>query len=115
MRDEDLAPAHADRARRQHEVVLALREHGAPQETREDRDVDDADRDHHLEEAGPEQGDDPDRHQEAGNRQHDVDEPHRARLSTQPPKKPEIEPSTIPIDRPTVTETMPISSDSRAP
>ena len=36
-------------------------------------------------------------------------------LSTQPPKKPEIAPSTIPSESPTDTETMPISSESRAP
>ena len=36
-------------------------------------------------------------------------------LSTQPPKKPAIAPVTIPIDSPTDTETIPISSDSRAP
>ena len=36
-------------------------------------------------------------------------------VSTQPPKKPAIEPSTIPIDSPTETATIPISSDSRAP
>ncbi len=39
---------HADRARREHEVVLALREDRAAQEAREDRDVRDADRDHDL-------------------------------------------------------------------
>ena len=35
--------------------------------------------------------------------------------STQPPRKPEIAPSVIPIDSPTDTETIPISKESRAP
>ena len=35
--------------------------------------------------------------------------------STQPPKKPETAPTMVPSDSPTETETMPTSSDSRAP
>ena len=35
--------------------------------------------------------------------------------SIQPPKKPEMAPSVMPTDRPTETETIPISSESRAP
>ena len=35
--------------------------------------------------------------------------------STQPPKKPAIDPRTMPSESPTVTETMPMSNESRAP
>src|SRR5439155_9100080 len=51
VREEDHRPPHADRARGEHEVVLALRQHRATEQAGEDRDVHDADRDHDLVEA----------------------------------------------------------------
>ncbi len=71
-----VASRHADRSRREHEVVLALREHRAAHQPREDRYLRDTDRDHDLEDPGAEHRDDPDREQQSGDRQHDVGEPH---------------------------------------
>ena len=73
---EDRAPRHADRACREHEVVLPLAEDRAAHQPREDRNLRHADRDHDLEEAGPEHRDDPDREQQAGDREHDVRQAH---------------------------------------
>ena len=79
-------PAHADRARGQHVVVLALRQDRAAQQAREDRDLRHADRDHDLREARAEHRDDPDREQQARDREHDVHQRASAIESTQPPK-----------------------------
>ena len=76
VRGEDRALRHADRARREHEVVLALGEDRAAHQPREDRDLRHADRDHDLEEPGAEHRDDPDREQQAGDREHDVRQAH---------------------------------------
>ena len=69
-----------DRARGEHEVVLALGEDRPAQQPREDRDLRHADRDHDLEEPGAEHGHDPDREQQAGDREHDVHQPHHDRV-----------------------------------
>ena len=73
---EDRAARHADRARGEHEVVLPLREDRPAQQAREDRDLRDADGDHDLTRPGPSIGDDPDREQQARDREHDVHQPH---------------------------------------
>src|SRR5919204_608907 len=80
VRKEDYRPPHAHGARGEHEVVLALREHGAAEQPREDRDVHDPDRDHDLVQAGVQDGDDPDREEQAGDRQHHVHAAHDQRV-----------------------------------
>ena len=74
-----------------------------------------ADRDHHLVRARPEQRHDPDRHQEAGNGEHDVDEPHQHAVDPAAEEAGDSLRVTMPIDSPTDTETIPMSNESRAP
>ena len=69
-----------DGVRREHVVVLLLREHGPAQEPREDGDVHDPDGDHHVAQALPEHRDDRDREQKPRDREHDVHQPHHTRV-----------------------------------
>ena len=65
-------------------LVLLLRDHRAAQQPREDRDVHDTDRDHHLPETRAEHRDDRDREEQTRDGEHDVHQPHddRARPAT---------------------------------
>ena len=60
--------------------MVAHAEHAPAQQAGEHRHVGDADGDHQLPQAGAEQGDEPDREEEAGERQHDVDDAHDRRV-----------------------------------
>ena len=115
VRHEDRPPRHADRTGGEHEVVLLLSEHGTAQQPGEDRDVDDPDRDHDREEPGAEHRRDSDRHEQAGDGEHDVHQSHdhgvdRAARSSRRSRR-----GRFRRVRPTVTETTPMRSEYRAP
>src|SRR5919109_5381555 len=80
VREEDHRAPDAHRPRREHEVVLALREHRAAEEPREDRDVHDPDRNHDLLQAGAERRHDPDRKEQTRDGEHDVHAAHDQRV-----------------------------------
>ncbi len=79
VRVEDPPALDADDSRSEHVLVLLLRDHRAAQQPREDRDVHDADRDHHLPQTRAEHRDDRDREEQAGDGQHDVHHAHHDR------------------------------------
>ena len=76
--------------------------------------LDDADGDHQLPQARSEQGDEPDREQEAGERQHDVDEPHDNRVDDAA-EVPGEAPSSAPAASASATDTIATMSETRAP
>ena len=77
VRSEDSPTRDTNGSSRQDVVGLSLSEDRASHQAREDRHVDDPDREHDLEEsAAPEQRDDPDRHEKPRDREHDVHAAH---------------------------------------
>ena len=77
--------------------------------------LDDADGDHQLPQTRSEQGDEPDREQEAGERQHDVDEPHDHRVDDAAEVPGERRRAVLLPRAPGATETIATMSETRAP
>src|SRR5438445_719604 len=81
---DDAPPAPAEAQGRDHELLLAPRQHGAPAQARVDRNRDEADREQRVTQAGADHRHDRDRQERGRKRQQDVHAEHQDQVDLSP-------------------------------